>query len=324
MTILGIAAILLCTVSAVLTLAPLLRVKVGLVRVWDFPRPQIAAASALSLVGLLAGEAVAPDPFGLSMSAIAIATLLFQGAHIVPYVPFLATRSARATTTHADREFSVLIANVKRENKEFARLRKLIEDCDPDIVLVLEPDESWRAGLEPVMARYPIRLVDPLDNHYGMIFLTRMDMVTGRLLRPVRPDIPAVEASLRTASGFEFDFYGLHPIPPMPDHSSTERDIELLVAAAKVKERSRPAIVAGDLNDVAWSRTTQRFLATTKMIDPRIGRGFYATFHADYWFLRWPLDHVFYSDDFKLVALQTMPHIGSDHFPIFVRLQAPR
>ncbi len=323
MTMLGIAAMVLCTASAVLTLAPLLRVKVGLVRVWDFPRPQIAAASALSLVLLVIGEAAAPDPFGLSMSAIAIATLLYQCTHIVPYVPFLAARSPRAQATHVDREFSVLIANVKRENKQFSRLRDLIERSDPDIVLVLEPDESWRAGLEPIIARYPARLIDPLDNHYGMIFMTRMEMVKGRLLRPVRPDIPAVEASLRTASGFEFDFYGLHPIPPTPDHSSTERDIELLVAAAKVKERGRPAIVGGDLNDVAWSRTTQRFLSTTKMIDPRVGRGFYATFHADYWFLRWPLDHVFYSNDFKLVDLKTMPHIGSDHFPILVRLQAP-
>ena len=89
MTMLGIAAMVLCTASAVLTLAPLLRVKVGLVRVWDFPRPQIAAASALSLVLLVIGEAAAPDPFGLSMSAIAIATLLYQCTHIVPYVPFM-------------------------------------------------------------------------------------------------------------------------------------------------------------------------------------------------------------------------------------------
>lgn len=324
MTIPMFAAILLCAVSALLTLAPLLRVKFGLVRVWDFPRPQIAAASALSLGLLVAESPDVPGPIGFSIGAIALTALLYQSTHIAPYLPFLASRSPQARASHPEREFSVLIANVKRENKQFSMLGDLIAKCDPDIVLVLETDEHWRSALEPVLSRYRVRLSDPLDNYYGMMFSTRLDMTQGHILRPVRPDIPAVEARLRTASGFEFDFYGLHPIPPMPDQSSTERDIELLVAAAKVRERGRPAIVGGDLNDVAWSRTTQRFLTTSGMVDPRVGRGLYATFHANYWFLRWPLDHVFYSPEFKLVSLKVMPHIGSDHFPIFVRLQAPQ
>lgn len=324
MTMLRFAAILLCAVSALLTLAPLLKVKVGMIRVWDFPRPQIAAASAMSLVLLVTDNSTLSGPIGLALCAIAVATTIYQGTHISPYIPFFARRSARARSMHPEREFSVLIANVKRENKEFSRLADLVEKCDPDVLLVLETDEEWRIGLEPVLSRYPVRLIDPLDNYYGMMFMTRLKMTDGKILRPVRPDIPAVEASLCTASGYEFDFYGLHPIPPMPDHSSTERDIELLIAAAKVRERARPAIVGGDLNDVAWSKTTRQFLVTSEMVDPRVGRGMYSTFHADYWFLRWPLDHVFYSSHFKLVSLKVMPHIGSDHFPIFVRLQAPR
>lgn len=53
MTTMRVMAILLSAVSTLLTLAPLLRVKTGFVRVWDFPRPQIAAAALLSVVLIL-------------------------------------------------------------------------------------------------------------------------------------------------------------------------------------------------------------------------------------------------------------------------------
>ena len=79
-------------------------------------------------------------------------------------------------------------------------------------------------------------------------------------------------------------------------------------------------VVAGDLNDVAWSDTTLLFQKISGMLDPRIGRGFYNSFHAQNPFLRFPLDHVFVTESFRLIELKRMPGIGSDHFPIFVKL----
>ena len=79
-------------------------------------------------------------------------------------------------------------------------------------------------------------------------------------------------------------------------------------------------MVAGDLNDVAWSRTTRQFQEISGLLDPRIGRGLYPTFNADWPLLRWPLDHVFFEPPFRLVRFAVESHIGSDHFPFFVAL----
>jgi endonuclease/exonuclease/phosphatase (EEP) superfamily protein YafD len=100
----------------------------------------------------------------------------------------------------------------------------------------------------------------------------------------------------------------VHPTPPVPNENprSTERDKELLLVADLAKASDLPVIVIGDLNDVAWSYTTELFLKMSGLIDPRRGRGFYNSFHAHYPFLRFPLDHAFISTDFKLKGYQTV------------------
>jgi endonuclease/exonuclease/phosphatase family metal-dependent hydrolase len=99
------------------------------------------------------------------------------------------------------------------------------------------------------------------------------------------------------------------------------------MAGREIAQSHRPALVAGDLNDVAWSHTSRLFRRIAQMLDPRVGRGIYSTFHVRYWFLCWPLDHIFikYGDKgnnntFLLRRLQRLPAFGSDHFPMFIAL----
>jgi endonuclease/exonuclease/phosphatase (EEP) superfamily protein YafD len=107
---------------------------------------------------------------------------------------------------------------------------------------------------------------------------------------------------------------------PTESVRSNERDAELLFVGRMIKEQDAPTIVAGDLNDVAWSRTTKLFQKISGLLDPRIGRGLYSSFHAKYPLIKFPLDHVFHTNHFRLVELKRLPNIGSDHYPIFITL----
>jgi endonuclease/exonuclease/phosphatase (EEP) superfamily protein YafD len=142
----------------------------------------------------------------------------------------------------------------------------------------------------------------------------------GRIQYLLQPAVPSAQVRLRLPGGEQVDLHALHPEPPWPGDDSGERDAELVTVGKRVRDQGRAAIVMGDLNDVAWSRTSDLFRRAGGMLDPRVGRGFYPTFNANYPFLRWPLDHLFVSPHFKVMELDLLPDIGSDHLPIFFRL----
>jgi hypothetical protein len=105
-----------------------------------------------------------------------------------------------------------------------------------------------------------------------------------------------------------------------PFQASFGRDAELIVAAREIAAEGTPSVVAGDFNDVPWSRPCRIFQKLSGLLDPRLGRGLYNTFNAHSWISRWPLDHVFFSAEFRLVRIERQQATGSDHYPLLVEL----
>ncbi|MDZ7670296.1 MAG: endonuclease/exonuclease/phosphatase family protein [Gammaproteobacteria bacterium] len=149
--------------------------------------------------------------------------------------------------------------------------------------------------------------------HSRLEMITQIRFISGHIRHDMQVVLP---------SGDRVYMHFVHPDPPNPRFATetTERDAELLIVGRESEKRDKPTIIAGDFNDVAWSYTTSLFQKASGLLDPRIGRGMYNTFNAKNPLLRWPLDHVFHSDHFKLVRMETGPAWGSDHFPIFIEL----
>lgn len=285
-------------------------------RVWDFPRLQIAAAAALGAI------------FGRrSIAAGNAAVVAWQLYRIHRYTPLIRPTVKRAVEEDAENRIKLVITNVLQDNRHYERLLKLIETENPDVILAVEVDDRWLAALEPLRREYPHVVARPLDNFYGMVLFSRLPLIEPRIDFLVQDDIPSIHTRIQLRSGVELVLHGLHPRPPEPvrDQPSSPRDAELVIVGRAIAGRKpQPTIVAGDLNDVAWSSTSELFVRISGLLDPRVGRGLYNSYNARNPLFRYPLDHVFHSTHFKLVRLERLPPIGSDHFPILVELQYER
>lgn len=250
-----------------------------------------------------------------------IASFIYQSAKIYPYTILARKQVKHYYGKDEERNISILVSNVLTTNRKYHKLIKLINREDPDIVLTLETDEVWEKELEVIEGEYPHTVKIPLKNLYGMHLYSKLELEDIEIKYLISEEIPSIHGKVKLRSGEKVNIHCLHPKPPSPseDETSTNRDAELLLVGKEINGRNS-TLVFGDLNDVAWSRTTELFMRLSGLLDPRIGRGFYNTFHAQYPVFRWPLDHVFHSGDFLLLRLKRLENMGSDHFPIYIKL----
>ena len=302
------------------TVLPFVRKQEWWIRIFDFPRLQITVITAVVIAAYLPLRGDSIVEFGF-LTAL-ILCLGYQGYMMYPYTRLSRRQVQWTKNSTKESSFSLLFANVLRENRNAARLKEIIKKADPDLILTAETDKWWREQLKEFDRTHPYVVARPQDNSYGILLQSRLELINPQVKFLVQDDIPSIHARVKLRSGKEVELRGLHPRPPVPEEygRATERDAELLIVGKEVKGKKDPIIVLGDLNDVAWSRTSKLFQDISGLLDPRIGRGFYHTFHAKYPFIRFPLDHFFHSNHFRLVALRRLPYFGSDHFPVYIEL----
>lgn len=294
------------------------------VRVADFPRLQVAYVGCLVFVVMWGFLELWLLGHQVLMVLLTIA-LGFQLKMVLPYTPFWrkqvkTTKRANVSKQH---QVNLLISNVLTSNNNTQALIDLIYQKNPDIIITLETDFTWQKSLSILEQDYAYHVNVPLDNLYGMHLYSKLELIEPSIKYLMVDDIPSIHTRVRLGNGRVVWLYCLHPMPPSPTEAdkSTTRDAELMMIARMIRDNQQLAIVAGDFNDVAWSKTSRLFQAVSGLLDPRVGRGFLNTFPVQLPLCRWALDHVFHSACFTLVDMQRLPSIHSDHFPLMTVLQ---
>ena len=313
----------------VATILPFFREPYWWVRMFDFPRVQLAVGGVV-ILGLFllfyqegdqffSGPVTWVDYAVLGLLGLSV---VYQVGRILPYTKLYPVESVRADDVEAERSFRLVVTNVLMENREADKWLRVVRAAEPDLVLAVETDDWWDEHAAALDEDLPHTVKLPQDNTYGMLLFSRWPLHDLEIKRLVEEDVPSLWGSFELPSGDRVRFVFIHPRPPRPDlpQHSHFRDAELVLVAEEIEGVEGAILVAGDLNDVAWSYTTRLFQKLSGLLDPRIGRGLYSTFHADYVVLRWPLDHLFHSDELQLVSFRRLDHVGSDHFPMLIEL----
>ncbi len=290
------------------------------IRMWDYPR--LAIFTIAGIMCVIAAVFLRGRRRWI-VGGVLLAVALWQGYRIYRYTLLAKSEVAfidADAAISAQHCFTALSLNVLQDNHEYGRTLDLIRRTDPDMVMLLETDQGWVDALKPITARYPHVREVPIPNKYGLVFMTRLETDELSVRRLVEDDIPSVFARMRTPAGRTFAYMGLHPRPPQVGTDTQERDAEIAIGAKLAATSRLPVLAMGDFNDVAWSDTSQLFKRIGTYLDPRIGRGFYATFPAKLPAFRWPLDQIYFTEDFSIDSLQVLGNVGSDHLPVLGKI----
>lgn len=311
-----VLSIFLVTISLLGLLLPIFRASYWWLRVFDYPQLQIVILSIFSL-GFLFTIWGYDSKVTIILSVMLVGALIYRIPKILKYTP-LTKVNAKLATTEGSHCFRIMQSNVKMENRDSDKVRELVKKYHPDILLIVEPDKWWSEQLSELDILYEHSIKQPQENTYGMILYSKFPLKKTEINFLVKEDTPSFFTIVELPDGKEFDLHCLHPEPPKPGTDTYDRDAELLLVGKRIKKTNRPAIVVGDLNDVAWSYTSELFQRYSDLLDPREGRGFFNTYNAYIPFFRYPLDHFFYSEEFGLSQLRKLDAIGSDHFPMMM------
>ena len=298
---------------------------VWFLQILNFPRVEIL----LALVASLALFFLCRKKWGI-VNLLFVAGMLvsagIQAYIIFPYTPLGPRPVESVDPASVDKQsvFSIMLANVLITNNHTDELLKIVADKEPTFLLTMEINKRWLDQLNVLTRKYPHRIIFPSDNAYGMALYSKLPFHSQQIMFLNFDRVPTFKTIFTLPSGHSFQLITIHPVAPAPskypDITDRKKEVALLKAGRMAGKRSLPTVVAGDFNDVGWSYNTHQFMKLSGLNDVRHGRGLYNTFNAQSLFLRWPLDHVFVSSEFRVVTLERLPSFGSDHFPFYVQL----
>jgi len=225
----------------------------------------------------------------------------------------------------------LLVANLNTQNLNFSALLGLIDQEQPDLILLMEVSRAWIEPLEPVRQKWPEVIGQTAENNFGIALYSRFP-IQGEIAYLADEPTPAVLAQIQHPVQ-KLAFVGMHPFPPIRPALFHSRNRQFDLAIRHIQQQSMPVILAGDLNATPWSPYLQRLTRKTGLHNARQGFGIFPTWPASGTYqnlpdwliglLLIPIDHCLISPNLRVSDFRGGPAIGSDHLPILVDLVIP-
>ena len=306
-----------CLIFIISPLFPLTKNPHWFFRTPDFIRLQSLVVQVILLILLFVFN-LKLNTFQWILALGLLGAILYQFEKVYPYSSLFKRRKSNLTKE----KISLLAANVLQDNTHYEKFLAIIHKYDPDLVLGMETNLAWENAFSVIEEKYPYTVKIPLENYYGMHLYSKRELFNITKKHQVEENVPSIFCEVEIGKGKNILLICLHPAPPSPTENDTsiERDAELMLTGKLIRNQELPTVVCGDMNDVVWSRPTRLFKKMTGMKDPRVGRGFFPTYHAKYWFMRFPLVHIFHTKDLIVGKIERTRYFGSDQFGMYYEI----
>lgn len=299
--------------SVLLLLASLLGFAAGAFWFFDLLNHFRVQYLAASILGIIVAWRLRSKPLALTYATLALVNAVF----VVPL--FLPQPAAPESL----REISILSSNTWLRNADWTSVLTAIQEHDPDVAYFTETHPSFRSRFGEFDAAYH------MFRREGDVLLVRRQAG----LRPKPITVPAgvnlagIPVSL-SVDGIIVNLLAVHPAAPRNTETTNTRDQSLAAIATFLENQNGLAIIVGDFNATPWSHVFRNLQQQTGFHNSQAGFGIQSTwpsypgspFNS---LLRVPIDHCLHSPAIHTIDRRVLPHRGSNHNPILIRLGFP-
>jgi endonuclease/exonuclease/phosphatase (EEP) superfamily protein YafD len=246
---------------------------------------------------------------------IGIATIALNAWYVVPwYLP------VEAAGEGGGPGITLLHANVLKSNDEPERFIALVEELEPDLVVMQEVRPAWLASLGALERSFPYRVSEAREDAFGIALFSRFPLEATAVVEPDHGGTPQIITTARI-EGRPLHIVATHPLPPIGAEYYSSRNEQLRNAARLLQRLPAPKLLVGDLNVTMWSNHYRALEAESGLRNARRGFGVAPTWPVFFPLGFIPIDHLLVSDGIEVLAFSTGPRIGSDHLPVVARIR---
>jgi endonuclease/exonuclease/phosphatase (EEP) superfamily protein YafD len=178
------------------------------------------------------------------------------------------------------------------------------------------PAPAWAGGLAPALDRFPHRRVSPESGAYGIGLYSKPAFRRATLER-FPWDGPVSVVARFDLGGDPFTLVLTHVHTPFAGDIH-RRQFEAL---AEARDRfDEHLAICGDLNSVPWSSSFRHLASAGDLADSHSGHWLEGSWPSWGMLIRVPIDNCLISHGVTVVERAYGQDVGSDHFPLLIRL----
>lgn len=216
----------------------------------------------------------------------------------------------------------ILSSNVRRSNTHHQQVIDLISKELPDVVALQEVDNVWLEALKTLNETHPYRRVIKVNFRERLALYSKLPIIASHEKYYGSFRIPVLITTLNV-NGHHLVVYTAHLTSPSTIRDAQARNQALRQLAQEIPLAKEPVVLVGDLNISPWSPYFYDLLRTSGLKDSRDGFGIQASWPTFVPLFLIPLDHCLVHSSVQVLDRRLGPKIGSDHYPVMIKLAVP-
>ncbi|MDX1988991.1 MAG: endonuclease/exonuclease/phosphatase family protein [Candidatus Obscuribacter sp.] len=232
----------------------------------------------------------------------------------------------------SSRSFKLMQFNVNVANQNKEGILSLIEREKPDIVCLMEVDQSWTETLDskvsPQIQAYPGKLLVARGDPFGMALLSKFKIKASETLYFNQEKLPSFAATIELPGGADLTLVVTHPLPPLTPALYKSRNQHLRNLCHYVSTlKGENTIVCGDFNSVGYADNLKEMAERSQLKEPVSLLNLPCPAQPPGTWpamvpppLRIPIDHVFMSQALTAQSVKTDDACNSDHVPLITTI----